>query len=252
MDYIDEQCEEHGGVSIDEVPFENMKAANPDFSETAFITCFCRLTVDRFDRNAKILTRKGAGKDTYTAVVEFCRKQDKCTYDQLEYIAKKVAGAVRQPKIVEAANAVMVRVNKENFIADKLICFDVSRIDAALDHIVTDNFIGMKEITTFSIFPFCGYGWNRFLLESYCRRFSKKYKYDTRRANSSNSGAVAAKTCSLTYHDIMAHAAARSGRDLNQEDVFDFLTEAGYIERKKYSDIDLLIDKAAELRKRRK
>ena len=198
------------------------------------------------------MSRKGASKVTYTAVIEFCRKQDKCTYDCLEKIAKRVTGTIKRPDIIEAANAVMVRIDKDDFIADRFIQFDTDRIDAALDYVITDDFIGMQEITTFSTFPFCGYGWNPYLLESYCRRFSKKYKYETRRANSSNSGAIVVMSCTLSYHDIMTQAVARSGRDLQQSEVFDFLTEAGYIERKKYRDIDLLINEAAQLRERRK
>lgn len=251
-DYIDEQCEEHRGVSLDEIPFDHLIEMNPEISEAALYTCFCKLVEDRFERNARMLTRKGASKNTYTAVIEFCRKQDKCTYEHLEYIAKQVAGTIRCPDIVEAANAVMVRVDKDDFIADRLIKFDTDCIDAALDYVVTDDFIGMREITTFSTFPFTGYGWNLYLLESYCRRFSKKYKYETRRANSSNSGAIVAKSCALNYHDIMTHAVARSDRKLQQDEVFDFLTEAGYMERKKYSDIDSLINEAAQLREGRK
>ncbi len=251
-DYIDEQCEEHRGVSLDEIPFDHLIEMNPEISEVALYTCFCKLVEDSFERNARMLTRKGASKNTYTAVIEFCRKQDKCTYEHLEYIAKQVAGTIKRPDIVEAANAVMVRVDKDDFIADRLIKFDTDRIDAALDYVVTDDFIGMREITTFSTFPFTGYGWNLYLLESYCRRFSKKYKYETRRANSSNSGAIVAKSCALNYHDIMTHAVARSDRKLQQDEVFGFLTEAGYMERKKYSDIDSLINEAAQLRERRK
>lgn len=37
-----------------------------------------------------------------------------------------------------------------------------------------------------------------------------------------------------------------------KNEVFDFLTEAGYMERKIYSDIDSLINEAAQLRERRK
>ena len=51
----------------------------------------------------------------------------------------------------------MVRVDKNDFIADRFIQFDTDRIDAALGYVVTNDFIGMREITTFSMFPFCGY-----------------------------------------------------------------------------------------------
>lgn len=251
VSYIDEQCEGHGRVLLDEIPFDNLKIVNSEFSESAFFSCFCKLIEDRFDRNARILTRKGASKNIYTAVIEFCRKQERCTYDYLVHIAQRVTGTIKHPEIIRAANAVMVRIDKNDFVADRLIMFDVDNIDMALDHIVTDDFIGIREITTFSTFPFCGYAWNLFLLESYCRRFSKKYRYDTRRDNSSNSGAVIVKSCTLSYHEIMAHAVARSGRDLSKEEIFEYLTETGYMERKRYNDITLLINDAVELRERR-
>jgi DNA-binding MltR family transcriptional regulator len=50
----------------------------------------------------------------------------------------------------------------------------------------------------------------------------------------------------------MAEALARSGRELIEDEVFDFLTDAGYMERKRYSDIERLITYAKELRERRK
>ena len=64
VDYIDKQCEENGGVSLDEIPFDRLIETNPEISETALYTCFCKLVENRFERNARMLTRKGASKDT--------------------------------------------------------------------------------------------------------------------------------------------------------------------------------------------
>lgn len=252
VDFTNDQCDKNGRVSLDGLPLDGLRANNPELSETALYNAVYKNIEDLFDRNEKILTKKGTSKDTNTAIIEFCRTQDKCTYERLQFIAKKVAGVARQPAIVEAGNAAMVRVDKNNFVADRFVSFNVDRIDMALDKIIISNFIGMREITTFSIFPFCGYAWNLYLLESYCRRFSKKYQYETRRANSSNSGAVVSKSCLLSYHEIMAHAVARSGMELNEEEVYAFLTATGYMERKRYNDIDALINDAAELREGKK
>lgn len=252
ISYIDEQCAKDDRISFDDLPLDTLRDKNPELSEVAICRVFYKLIEDKYDKNNKILMKKGESKDTYSAVIEFCREQDKCTYEKLEYIAKRIAGAIEQPAIVKAANAVMVRVNKEDFVADRLIHFDVEKTDAALDHIVISDFLGMREITTFSIFPFCDYNWNLYLLESYCRRFSKKYKYETRRVNSSNVGAIVLKKCMFSYHEIMVYAVARSGRELDVDNVYDFLVKAGYIERKRYSDIGLLINQATTLRERRK
>ena len=191
--YIYRGCEKHGGISFDEIPFDNLKAMNPNFSDTAFKKCFFRIIENEFEINKKILTRKGLSIDIHTAITEFCQKHEKCTYDELLHIAERITGTKNYKEIIEVANTVMVRIDKDNFIAESLVKFDVNRIDEVLDHIIKADFMGMKEFTTFSLFPYCEYSWNLFLLESYCRRFSKKYKYVARQSNSSNSGAIVAK-----------------------------------------------------------
>lgn len=248
IDYLEEKLNISDRVSFDELPLSNLRELNSQLSETVLNNVLYRKLEDRYDRNNKVITRKGEREDTYTAVVKYCRSVDKCTYEKLEEIAREVSGVISQPAIVEAANDTMIRIDKEHFIADGFIEFDVAAIDNTLDQIVKDGFIGLKEVTTFVSFPFCGYNWNLFLLESYCRRFSQKYMYKTRRANSSNSGVIVSKDCQLSYHALMAHALARATVNLTENNVFNYLTEAGYMERKRYNDINLLIRDAKDLR----
>ncbi len=248
VNYIEEKLNTIDRVSFDELPLSNIRELNSQLSETALDNALYTMLEDRYDRNNKVITKKGESQNTYAAVVKYCQSVDKCTYEKLEEIAKEVSGVIRQPAIVEAANDTMIRIDKERFVADDFVEFDVVAIDNTLDQIVKDGFIGLKEVTTFVSFPFCGYNWNLFLLESYCRRFSQKYMYKTRRANSSNSGAIVSKDCQLSYHSLMAHALARATVNLTENDVFDYLTEAGYMERKRYNDINLLIRDAIDLR----
>lgn len=250
VESVEDEIRANGRALLDSLPLKTLRAENSQVSDTAIYTAVYKLIDDKYDRNDKVLTRKGERKDIYTAVIEYCSTTDKCTYKRLEALAKQVSGVIKQPAIVEAANNAMVRVDKDNFVADKFVDFDVIEIDNALNQTIKKDFIGLKEITTFVNFPFCGYGWNLYLLESYCRRFSQRYMYETRRANSSNSGAIVRKNCFLSYHDIMAHAVARTKIKLQADDVFDYLTEAGYMERKRYRDIDSLISEAMELRNR--
>ncbi|XOQ52576.1 MAG: hypothetical protein ACFWT7_04250 [Succiniclasticum sp.] len=250
-DYVENQCNEHGSVSLDTIPFENLREENPDFSDKAFYECFFEAISDKFERNCKILTLKGSGIDTSTAIAEFCRSRGRCTFEQLKNISEQVSGKACAPEIIEIANDNMVRIDRANFVSDNKVTFDVEVIDKALDRIVKDYFIGLREIMTFTLFPSCGYSWNLYLLESYCRRFSKRYRFLTRSKKSLNSGAIVSNECSFNYHEIMVHAAARSNRDLNKEEVFEYLKEAGYIERKRYSAMDQLLKEARELRERR-
>ena len=248
VDCIEENIKTYDRALFDDLPLANLRKLNSQISENTLRNAVYKLIEDKYDRNDKILTRKGESEDIYTAIVNYCEKSDKCTYDELESIAKTVSGVIKQPDIVDAANSTMIRIDKDHFVADGFVDFDVAKIDNALAKIVKNEFIGMKEVTTFVNFPYCGYGWNLYLLESYCRRFSKKYRYKTRRANSSNSGAIVCKECQLNYHDLMAHAIARAKVNLTEDEVFDYLTETGYIERKRYRSMGPLIREAADLR----
>ena len=145
----------------------------------------------------------------------------------------------------------MVRISYDDFVADDHVQFDVPSIDQVLDTMVIGNGIGMKEITTFGAFPFCGYPWNLFVLESYCRRFSSKYKYDCITPNSRNGGAIIKKACNLSFHDIMVESVARSKVNLNKKDVYDYLIDSGLMIRRQYNDIERLINEAKALREGR-
>ena len=63
----------------------------------------------------------------------------------------------------------MVRIDVEQYVADKCVSFDVEKIDEVLDAVVTDMYLPLRSFVAFGSFPACGRAWNLFLLESYCR-----------------------------------------------------------------------------------
>ena len=247
---IDEQCAKSGQVSLLDLPLAQYKERNPDFSDTALYSIIYGYIADRYDRRDKILSPKGSGQSVESVVHEFCLGRERCTYEVLKDIAVRATGRVRLPDIVEAVQSVMVRVDQDTYVSDDQVTFECDKIDSVLDRMIVEGFLGLKEISAFGLFPSCGFAWNLYLLESYCRRFSKRYSYRYKLANSSNVGAVAPKTCQWNYHELMVHAVARSDVKLLQDCVFEFLQTAGYIERKRYNRIDDLLKEAEELRRR--
>ena len=100
-------------------------------------------------------------------------------------------------KEISAANEKKIRVEKNFFVKDALINFDVPGIDAALNSFVQGKVIPLRAVTSFTGFPPVeGYSWNLFLLESFLRRFSKKYSFMAAGANVNNSniGAIFPKS----------------------------------------------------------
>lgn len=246
-----ELCDENGSFMLDELPISDIYGENYELSETAFYDMIFSFISESYSRNSKVISRKGEAVDATTAIIRYCGMRQSCTMDELEMIMKEKTGEVRYPVVIEAGNAAMTRIDLNQFVSDDKVQFGIDEIDAVLDGIVLDEFIGLKEITALGAFPYCGYAWNLYLIESFCRRFSKKYRYMCITPNSKNAGVILKKTCQLAYHEIMAKAVARSVVELNEKDVFDFLVSAGYMIRRQYSNMKELLELATSLRERR-
>ncbi len=243
-----ELCDQNGSVLFEDLSIDEFLQNNYELSESAVLECISAYLNDITTRNGRVFTRKGDSVDTTEAIKNYCRSHDTCTKEELERIMQETAGFIRYPVIIEAANAVMVRVDDKTYVSDNMVQFDIDSIDAALADIIKGNAVGMKEITTFGAFPYCGYQWNWFLLESYCRRFSAKFKYDCVTPNSKNAGAIIKRDFIGSYHDVLIEAVARSDIKLDENDVLEYLVQSGLMVRRQYSDIDDLINKAAIIR----
>ena len=244
-------CGDKGSATFEELPVSDLIAENFELSETSIVEIIFSLLSDEYDRNHKAITKKGEKVDLQNAIINYCVTKDQCTFSEVEEFSQNTVGEVRYPVLVEAIHKAMIRVDYDNFVSDGLVTFDIDGIDNALDAIIKRNVIGLKEINSFGAFPYCGYQWNLYLLESFCRRFSKKFKYDCATANSKNAGAIIRKSFLGNYHEAMAEAVAFSSTKLNESEVFDYLISSGLMMRRQYSEMSDLLNKASILREGR-
>lgn len=244
-----EKCTENGNTSFDELPLEDIVAENYELSESALFDTVFKFLSDKFERNNRVIVMKGDKIDTTSAIIKYCSGKESCTMSELETVMQDVSGELRYPVVIEAAHLAMTRVGVDSFVSDDHVLFDVQAVDSTLDSIVKGNGIGMLEVTTFGMFPFCGYSWNHFVLESFCRKYSEKYKYVCITPNSKNAGAIVKKSCGLEYHDLMAEAVARSDVEIDEKAVYDFLVSTGYMIKRQYNNMKDLLEKANLLRK---
>lgn len=244
---VEIKCANGGKVLFEELDIDSIIAENYELSETAIFDILVSLLPDMYTCIGRCISQTNT-TDVYNAIVEYCKDKSICTYKELQDYMKDISGVVKYPAIIEAANSCMIRVDYDKFVSDESVHFDVERIDTILEEIVKNNAIGMKEISSFSAFPYGGVSWNLFLLESYCRRFSGKFTFKCLTPNSNNAGAIVKKKCHLDYEEIMAESVANSSIELVKADVYDYLISSGFMVRKKYSRIDELIKKAIIIR----
>jgi len=245
------ECNARGYASITDLPFGEIEERNYELSITAVHNAVYRICLsDKFDKKSKIIARKGDVFDALTIMKKYCRTIDKCTLDDLLTYEKKLTGEVHRWIPMEAGNTVLVRIDKNTYVADRYVHFNVDIIDEAIGLFVKGDYLPLKSFTTFGVFPDCGQTWNLFLLESYCRRFSRKFRFDTPSVNSRNAGAVIRKNCSMDYTEIMTDAVANAEVPLKDTAVGKFLYESGFTGRSSTAKVTEIIDKAKAMRER--
>lgn len=246
------ECNTRGYASITDLPFGEIEECNYELSITAVHNAVYRICLsDKFDKRDKIVTRKGDVFDALTIMKEYCRTIDKCSLDDLLTYEKELTGKVDRWISMEAGNEVLVRIDKDTYVAERYIHFNADVVDEVIGLFFKGDYLPLKSFTTFGAFPHCGQAWNLFLLESYCRRFSRKFRCDTPSFNSRNAGVVIRKSCDMDYTEIMTDAVAKAGVPLKDTAVGKFLYESGYTGKRTTAKVNDILDKAKAIRERR-
>jgi hypothetical protein len=246
------ECNACGYASITDLPLDEIEERNYELSITAVHNAVYRICLsDKFDKKGKIVARKGDVFDALTIMKKYCRTIHKCSLDDLLTYEKELTGEVHRWIPMEAGNTVLVRIDKNTYVADRYVHFNADIIDEAIGLFVKGDYLPLKSFTTFGAFPDCGQTWNLFLLESYCRRFSRKFRFDTPSVNSRNAGAVIRKSCGMDYTEIMTDAVANADVPLKDTAVGKFLYESGYTGRSTTAKVNEIIDTAKAIREKR-
>ena len=244
-------CNKRGYASITDLPIWGITERNYELSATAIHNAVFRICLmDTFDKKGKIVTRKGDTRDALTILKDFCRTIDKCSLNDLMSYEKKLTGETHYWIPMKAGYTILVRIDKDIFVADKFVYFNSDAVDAAIELFINGDYLPLKSFTTFWAFPDCGQTWNLFLLESYCRRFSKKFRFDAPSVNSRNAGAVIRKSYTLSYSEIMIDAVVKAAIPMTGSVISRFLFDSGYIGKSTTAKITKIVEEAKAMRER--
>jgi len=220
-------------VIANELDLSRFEALNPHCPFSAIRDAvYNKFLADRYSKSGQVITRIGKKLRVLDILEQYCREAETVSFEELNSFEATFdpEGRTHSTCLIAAHN-VMVRVSADLFVKESKVSFDVDKIDEAIALYCRDNFIPLKNVVDFSLFPYAGYPWNLFLLESYVRRFSRLFKYDVRAVNSANIGVIVRKSFTYSeYDDILAIALAKSSLPLNDKKaVGDYLFDNGYI-----------------------
>ena len=231
--FVDDKLQERDYVTANELDLSKFMNLNPHCSFAAVRDAvFYKFLSDGYDKSGQVITRKGGKLRVLDILEQYCREADAVSFDELNAFEATFDPEGRtHSQCIIAGHKTMVRVSSDLFVSDGNVDFDIARIDEAIALYCHGNFIPLRGVTDFSLFPYAGYQWNLFLLESYVRRFSRVFKYDVRAVNSANIGAIVRKSFEYSdYDDILALALAKSSVRLSEKEaVGDYLFNNGYI-----------------------
>lgn len=249
LNFVKLECSSKGYASITDVPMGSIPDENYELSTTALYSAiYNAILKDSYYLNGKIITTDQNGVDITVLLEAYCQDRDECTVTEMMKRADELTGSSNKQYALVALYDKLVRVDADRFVAERFVDFDVDAIDNLLEKIIGSRFAPIRKISTFALFPACGLNWNNYLLESFCYRFSRKYRLSVLNYNDKNAGIIAALNLPLTYNEMLSEAAADSGVELTPEAVGEYLFANGFTAKRKYSSMPEIIERANIIR----
>lgn len=225
---------EKGYFSLAQLSIEDSCGMNPQVSSSAVRDAiYNRYMSNEFTRNGLIVKLPGIQLNTYELIKSWLNGLDQVTLAEVEDYERELTGHHAVLGIVAASNT-MVRIDHDHYVSDASIQFDVGAVDRAIALFAGNRVIPISAITSFTSFPEVpGYAWNLYLVESFLRRFSKRFTIDGGPAQMSYVGGICSADMSFeNYEDRLAHAVIQDGIALTEDAVGRYLTERKYILRR--------------------
>lgn len=204
---------------------------------------------DKFSFKGNIISRSGQELSMADVFAKYARSHDAFTLSEIQSLANSLA----TPIYFEAIYENSLRISRDQFVAKTAAQFPVEAMDEALDRICVGKYIPLPEATNFGTFPYVGFPWNIFLLEHYVASYSQKYMLLHSSFNGSEcAGAIVKRSAGIDSFDaLIVDLLANNQIEMKKAPVLQFLSEKGYLARRRYSEIESLIIRATAQRQRK-
>ncbi len=198
---------------------------------------------NQFSFKGNIISRLDEELSMTEVFAQYAKDHDTFTLSELQELADNLATPIYFDVIYENS----LRISQDKFVAKTAAQFPIEAIDEALDRICIGKYIPIKEVTNFGAFPYVvGFPWNSFLLEHYVADYSHNYMLLHNNFNRTNcSGAIVKRSIGInSFDELIIDLLVNSQVEMKKQPVLQFLSDKGYLIRRRYSKIELLIIKA--------
>ena len=203
----------------------------------------------KFSFSGNIISKYGSFLTMSDVFADFCRNRDSFSLDELNVLANELGSTIYFDSVYSNS----LRINRDRFVSKARAQFNVPDTDAALDRFCTGEYISIRNVDAYSLFPNAGFPWNEYLLEHYVAAYSEKYAllHIGFNANACVGAIVKKNTGYENIDDIVVRILADSDILLKKQAALQYLCDEGYIARRMYTNIEELLIRATAQRNRK-
>lgn len=204
---------------------------------------------DRFNFEGAVISLPKDRLDIYTIYMLFAKHHATFTADEVYDLSKKLDTVIYH----DALERFAVRVSRDQYVSKESIHFDVDAVDKAIGSFMSKDYIKIRDVDSFLSFPYVGYEWNEYLLQSFLISYSQRFVLlNNGLALNAVAGVIARKNSSITdFVTACAWILADSHIELKEKEALNYLADSGMIIRRSYRDIGKALSMAAQIRGRR-
>lgn len=197
---------------------------------------------DKFSFKGNIISRAGQELSMADVFAKFAQSRDSFTLSELQGLANNLATVIYFDSVYENS----LRISRDQFVSRNAAQFSITETDEVLDRVCTGKYMPIQGVTNFGIFPYAGYPWNSFLLEHYVANYSNKYMILHSSFNGTEcAGAIVKRSAGIvSFDDLIVDLLVNNAIEMKKDPVLQFLSDMGYLSRRRYSRIEALIIRA--------
>lgn len=196
-----------------------------------------------------IISAKGKDLSMSDVFANYAREQGEFTLQELLAFAENIGSTVYFDALYENA----ARISQEQFVEKDFVSFQVKATDETLDRFCTGFHLAVPGITDFGIFPEASHPWTSFLLEYYLAHHSERYylMHGGYNRNVVVGAMVKKDKLYADYDELLTDVLADSGVVLQKKTALNYLSDNGYIARRSYANIEVILINARAKRNKK-
>lgn len=201
---------------------------------------------DEFDFSSSVITEKGNPLDVGQLYRNYAAEHEQLTLREIKEFQETIGLPIYWCDIFEE----MVRISATELIRKDKVQFDVDAVDDALEKMYPNEYTALKDITLFLSLPAASVRWNGYVLESYLRDYSKKFRLvQVSISNDDYYGVMLRSTSDMeSYNDVAADMLAKNEGWTDEKSALRCLVDAKFQQRAKNSNISAIVKAARQKR----